>query len=88
MSIHLLLNQGETIALIGPNGAGKTTFLLTLALLHQPTSGTIELDGVTAGPNNLLRFSRRRIVRCFQEAFDSVIFVCHVAVGIELEESP
>ncbi len=63
---YFSLNQGETVALIGPNGAGKTTFLLTLALLHQPTSGTIELDGVTAGPNNLLQL-RRRMAVVFQE---------------------
>ncbi len=64
---YFSLNQGETIALIGPNGAGKTTFLLTLALLHQPTSGSIEIDGVTAGPNNLLHL-RRRMAVVFQES--------------------
>jgi len=64
---YFSLNQGETIALIGPNGAGKTTFLLTLALLYQPTSGFIEFDGVTAGPNNLLQL-RRRMAVVFQES--------------------
>lgn len=63
---YFSLNAGETIALIGPNGAGKTTFLLTLALLQQPTSGTIELDGVTAGPSNFLQL-RRRMAVVFQE---------------------
>jgi tungstate transport system ATP-binding protein len=64
---YFSLNQGETIALIGPNGAGKTTFLLTLALLHQPTSGSIEIDGVIAGPKNLLEL-RRRMAVVFQES--------------------
>jgi tungstate transport system ATP-binding protein len=63
---YFSLNHGETVALVGPNGAGKTTFLLTLALLHRPTSGTIELDGVTAGPNNLLEL-RRRMAVVFQD---------------------
>ncbi len=63
---YFSLDQGETIALVGPNGAGKTTLLLTLALLHQPTSGAIELDGVAAGPNNLLQL-RRRMAVVFQE---------------------
>ena len=63
---YFSLDKGDTVALVGPNGAGKTTFLLTLALLHQPTSGTIELDGITAGPNNLLQL-RRRIAVVFQE---------------------
>jgi len=63
---YFSLNRGETVALVGPNGAGKTTFLLTLALLHQPTSGAIELDGITAAPHNLLQL-RRRMAVVFQE---------------------
>ncbi|MHC1727063.1 MAG: energy-coupling factor ABC transporter ATP-binding protein [Syntrophobacteraceae bacterium] len=63
---YFSLEKGEAIALVGPNGAGKTTFLLTLALLHQPTSGSIELDGVPSGPANLLAF-RRRMAVVFQE---------------------
>ena len=63
---YFSLNRGETIALIGPNGAGKTTFLLTLALLREPASGTIELDGITAAPNNILQL-RRRMAVVFQE---------------------
>lgn len=64
---HFSINKGETIALIGPNGAGKTTFLLTLALLHQPTSGSIEFDGITADPGNILQL-RRRMAVVFQES--------------------
>lgn len=63
---YFSLNQGETVALVGPNGAGKTTFLLTLALLQQPVSGTIELDGITAAPHNILQL-RRRMAVVFQE---------------------
>jgi tungstate transport system ATP-binding protein len=61
------LDRGETLALVGPNGAGKTTLLLTLALLQQPTSGIIELDGVAASPNNLLAL-RRRMAVVFQDS--------------------
>jgi len=63
---YFSLNRGETVALVGPNGAGKTTFLLTLALLHPPASGSIELDGVTAAPNNILQL-RRRMAVVFQD---------------------
>ena len=63
---YFSLNRGEYVALMGPSGSGKTTLLLTLALLHQPTSGSIELDGVVAGPNNLLQL-RRRMAVVFQE---------------------
>jgi tungstate transport system ATP-binding protein len=64
---HFSINKGQTIALIGPNGAGKTTLLLTLALLEQPTTGSIEFDGITAGPNNILQL-RRRMAVVFQES--------------------
>ena len=63
----LSLTRGETLALVGPNGAGKTTLLLTLALLQQPTSGTIELDGIPVSPGNVLALRRRTAV-VFQDS--------------------
>ena len=64
---YFCIDRGETIALVGPNGAGKTTFLLTLALLHEPTAGSIEFDGILARPHNLLQL-RRRMAVVFQES--------------------
>lgn len=64
---HLALEKGEVVALIGPNGAGKTSLLLTLALLHPPSQGTIRLEGQSAQDANLLAL-RRRIALVFQEA--------------------
>jgi len=61
------LMRGETVALVGPNGAGKTTFLLTIALLQPPSSGTIELDGTLAGPHNTIAL-RRRMAVVFQDS--------------------
>jgi branched-chain amino acid transport system ATP-binding protein len=43
--LNLTVGHGEVVALLGPNGAGKTTTLETIAGLHRPISGTIEVSG-------------------------------------------
>jgi len=40
------VSGGEIFAFLGPNGAGKTTTIKMLTTLMQPTSGTIEVDGL------------------------------------------
>jgi cobalt/nickel transport system ATP-binding protein len=39
--IDFELREGESVALLGANGSGKTTFVLCLAGLLRPTSGTV-----------------------------------------------
>jgi ATP-binding cassette subfamily B protein RaxB len=46
--VDLDIAPGEFVAITGPSGSGKTTLLKLLLGLHQPTAGSIELDGQRA----------------------------------------
>jgi ABC-2 type transport system ATP-binding protein len=45
--IDVEIRRGETVALLGPNGAGKTTTISMLLGLLVPTTGTIEMFGMS-----------------------------------------
>ena len=57
--LNLEVSPGEVVALLGPNGAGKTTTLETIAGLHRPISGTIELSGASIGGTPAYALARR-----------------------------
>lgn len=44
--IDLDIYAGESVAIVGKSGSGKSTLMHLLALLDQPTEGTIKIDGV------------------------------------------
>jgi simple sugar transport system ATP-binding protein len=43
--IDLQVSGGEVTCVLGDNGAGKSTLIKIIAGLHQPTTGTYEVDG-------------------------------------------
>ncbi|WP_447652805.1 ABC transporter ATP-binding protein [Microbacterium sufflavum] len=45
--VDLSIRRGEVVALLGPNGAGKTTTLDMLLGLTAPSSGTVQVLGMT-----------------------------------------
>ncbi|MGA7205428.1 MAG: ABC transporter ATP-binding protein [Specibacter sp.] len=51
VDMELHAPAGEVTALIGPNGAGKTTFLLILASLLAPDTGTVRVMGIDPAVN-------------------------------------
>ena len=43
--INLEVGSGEVTCVLGDNGAGKSTLIKIIAGLHQPSSGTYEVEG-------------------------------------------
>lgn len=44
--VSLSVNRGELFALLGPSGCGKTTTLRIIGGFIEPTTGTVEIEGV------------------------------------------
>jgi ATP-binding cassette subfamily B protein len=59
---------GTTLGITGPTGAGKTTVISLLPRLHEPESGTIEVDGLPLAAYPLSEL-RRAIGMAPQEPF-------------------
>jgi NitT/TauT family transport system ATP-binding protein len=53
--VDLQVAAGDFVSFIGPSGCGKTTLLRVIADLEQPTSGTLQVNGVSAGEARLKR---------------------------------
>ncbi|HEY3291050.1 MAG TPA: ATP-binding cassette domain-containing protein, partial [Anaerolineae bacterium] len=61
--ISLNVSQREVVCVIGRSGSGKSTLLRSINFLEEPTSGTIEVDGVSVGPTLHGRARKERIHR-------------------------
>ncbi|GAA1657516.1 ABC transporter ATP-binding protein [Actinoplanes couchii] len=66
--VSLSVEPGETVGLRGPSGCGKSTLVRVLALLHEPTTGHVSLDGtpVTGARHRVPPQIRTRIGLLFQ----------------------
>ena len=43
--INLVVQPGQMVALVGESGVGKSTFVELISRLHDPTSGSVRIDG-------------------------------------------
>lgn len=79
------LIPGEVLGVMGPNGAGKSTFLKILALLEEPTSGTIYYHGKEVSAHSLPIQIRRQFAIVLQQSllFNMNVFQ-NVATGLKL----
>lgn len=51
--ISFQANDGMVLGILGPNGAGKTTLLRMVGGILEPTSGSIEFDGMNYKKNEI-----------------------------------
>jgi len=85
-------HAGEVVVIMGPSGAGKTTFLTIAGALLTPTSGTVEVSGVTLGglsQTGLAAVRRQKIGFIFQSfnLLESLTALENVGVVIAGEDT-
>jgi putative ABC transport system ATP-binding protein len=71
-AVSLTIGAGESIAIVGKSGSGKSTLMHLLALLDEPTSGTVLVRGTEAGrlrPAELNRLRNEEFGFVFQQFF-------------------
>jgi branched-chain amino acid transport system ATP-binding protein len=81
--IDLDIPRRAIVSIIGPNGAGKTTFFNQLTGMLEPTSGTIELNGVSIvglAPHQIVELG---VARTYQNIrlFNDMSVLANVMVG-------
>jgi len=58
-NINLKCSEGEITALIGPSGCGKTTLMKLINRLHNPSAGTITIEGENTSTIDPIELRRR-----------------------------
>ncbi len=66
--VSVLLPAGAVIAIVGENGAGKTSLVKLLAKMYEPSSGSIQVDGVPLARLPAAAW-RARLAGAFQDFF-------------------
>lgn len=68
-NVNLDVQKGEFLSIMGPSGCGKSTLLNIMGLLDNPTSGTIDINGINVTQmkdKELAQFRNRQLGFVFQ----------------------
>ena len=68
-NVNLEVEKGEFISIMGPSGCGKSTLLNIIGLLDNPTTGTVEINGISTdkmGDRKLAAFRNSNLGFVFQ----------------------
>lgn len=81
--LDLKINNGELVVLIGESGSGKTTTMKMINRLHEPTSGTILIDG-----KNIMDINPIELRRNIGYVIQKVGLFPHMTIGENIELIP
>ena len=54
--VSLNIKDGQFVTIMGPSGGGKSTLLNIIAMLMEPTSGSVTIDDEEINYNEMVKF--------------------------------
>lgn len=79
------IERGEVVGLIGPNGAGKSTLFRLITGVHEPTEGTVMLEGDEITGLEPYQICHRGLAKTHQivRPFENLTLLENATVGAE-----